>query len=1254
MAIKFQDLVESPITGALKPGPERQPEKIGFQGPINKQQAPKKRSLALKPEVQAPATKPQAQAKTDSYRNPFSESLSLLDPIAITKRMNVVKTGFRQHRGYSPDPDTLSRFVFNDLTDDQLSGLFNWKPNWLTYHAGDNKYDASKATASIHEGERIEEVASIEDWQRKLESKSEPEKIMLDFIPFVGYSNQQWFWNAASEAVDEPSKLTDTKWLLNKMKSNPYVEFMVKGLTEATEKGTPAGLLKMAYRNLENIPKLQNENYRREVAQKAPYEALDSLFALAAIASVAGIKVGGKRALDHLKAETIPGLLESIPPEHARIITREIARGKRITYNAMLGPLTWTGAGGGGPTRRVAGEGEQLSIFGKKVMDDITSRYPGVKNTVDDVTGELKKAAQPSLEEMPKYAGSINLNRLDAETDVKEFILETSKRYEGKISEARRGTIKNEETQKLADQLGMSVSDVLKRKKGQAYNAEQVTAAREINLASAESTWKAAKQAAESDSTENLIKFQKQLQRHVAIQAEVSGVSTEAGRALQAHKILAKSEPAKLEADALKAMIESLGGREITKEIAERMSKIDPNDITAVNKFIRETAKVKTTDKVFEAWVNSILSGPLTHIVNITSNTLTALSRPVERSVAATLDFLRSAATGKRFRFLGEVPADFVGMAKGVTDGVRKGIWAFINEMPTDNMGKIETNVQQAIKGRTGKVIRTPGRLLVASDEFFKTVNYTGDLYAGAYRKAAIEGLKGKERVKKMAEFIDKPTEDLTEAAHADALYRTFTQPLGTLGKTISKARNYWGIKYIIPFMRTPVNIAKYGIERTPIEFLNMLRRNDFKNIPDEAIDKLARATMGSLMGAGVVTYAKQGLITGSGPTDKAERDALYRRGWQPYSILVGDTYYSFQRLEPLGTVLGLSADYAELSGTLKDNDIGSIAAKISLSFGKNLTSKTFMSGLSNLLNAISDPERYAENWLEMTAGSIVPMSSLLSWTARIKDNTIRNVQGPKEAIKSKIPGQTQAIRPKVDLWGRKLEYQGSAAYRSLSPARVSGKTDDMVEKELERLGLTPSEPGKSIMGVKLDDEQYYNYQVLSGKFAKRRLDNLIKSDDYKSAGFVEQQSMINQAITSARSEVGYAVLLPTLPGGESILKINEGVRDVKEQAKVNDEKLSQDDHIELREWYMGEMDLTLKQEILPNASAKSKQGWKEFYEIWLQVKQAMYENELSFNSNDMKPVKNWYKEELRITKEQNPEFTKEFGRYPAAAWVKY
>ena len=77
---------------------------------------------------------------------------------------------------------------------------------------------------------------------------------------------------------------------------------------------------------------------------------------------------------------------------------------------------------------------------------------------------------------------------------------------------------------------------------------------------------------------------------------------------------------------------------------------------------------------------------------------------------------------------------------------------------------------------------------------------------------------------------------------------------------------------------------------------------------------------LGTGLGMVVAQWVADGTITGSAPRDRGRADLMRADGWQPYSIRIGDTYYSYQRLDPLamtlGTPAGVAAVGARAAGT--------------------------------------------------------------------------------------------------------------------------------------------------------------------------------------------------------------------------------------------------------------------------------------------------------------------------------------------------
>jgi hypothetical protein len=765
--------------------------------------------------------------------------------------------------------------------------------------------------------------------------------------------------------------------------------------------------------------------------------------------------------------------------------------------------------------------------------------YQRLKDAVrDQIAKEQVEGPQLGLlpegvvETPPPFAGNINLGRIQTPDDVKNLITDVARANRGVIEEARRGVITHEETARLADTIGLTADKLLKRQRGKAFNAEEALAARQILTQSAEDTYELARLARTGDEG-GKVEFLLGLQRHIALQKQVSGLTAEAGRTLSAMRIAGESAPAR--ARAFKRVVEAIGGEEkLTEEIIDRLAKIDPESptfIRDVNIFIRDVSEAKTSDKVFEVWVNALLSGPQTHVVNTVSNALTALSRPLlERPTAATLDFFRATFTGtERQRFFRETAADLFGMTQGLREGVRRGLEAYQTELAAFGRTKLEIApaARQAIKGETGRAVRVPSRALIAADEFFKSVNFQGELHALAFRQAVQEGRRGGARAARIAEILRNPSGELLEKATGEALYRTFQAELGPAGQQLQSFRNSVnGARYITPFIRTPVNITKFGLERTPLNFLRLAVKAKRGELQGVALaDELAKPVMGSLIGAAVAWGVSGGLISGGGPRDPSRRQALRATGWQPYSVKVGDQWVSYGRLEPLGIVLGLTSDYVELFDTLEHEDA---VGKISLAIAQNLTNKTFLRGLSDAINAASDPERFGERWVRGLTGTAVPTG--IAQLARGIDPTMRRPETALQGLQARVPFLSSQVPPIRDIWGQPVLLPETGPERFLSPIRRSPVIQDKASQEIVRLDVRPGSPRRQLGRIELSSGEYERYSELAGTLARRMVKGFVESPGYDRLPDLIKAQKLEDLFNKARAAARVAAKGEALP----------------------------------------------------------------------------------------------------------------------------
>ena len=415
--------------------------------------------------------------------------------------------------------------------------------------------------------------------------------------------------------------------------------------------------------------------------------------------------------------------------------------------------------------------------------------------------------------------GNVRVDKLESPQDIGQA-LKIAENVAGGFDAARRGRISHAETQALAQDLGMTADDLLARRKGQAFSAEEAYAARAILAKSGNELVNIAKRIrslGDDPGSEALAIFRKALVRHAAIQEQVSGMTAEAGRALSAFRMAANSRD--IPGRVLEGLASAGGGAGRLKDAADRIIDLEA-DPSNLNRFIEKVSKPKFSDRAQEIWYNYLLSGPQTHAVNILSNTMTALGQVPEHAIAAGIGATRRAIgreASDRVLF-SELGARAVGLLQGTKEGLREFARALRTGEAADFVNKLEHQTQKAVPGIKGEVLRVPTRLLTAEDELFKAIARRMELSGLAIRQAAKEGRTGQEAKDRAAELLVDPTDDMMAKALDYGRYLTFQRPLGDgLAGGLSRiTQNQPYLKAVLPFIRTPTNLIKFTAEPRP------------------------------------------------------------------------------------------------------------------------------------------------------------------------------------------------------------------------------------------------------------------------------------------------------------------------------------------------------------------------------------------------------------------------------------------------------
>jgi hypothetical protein len=76
----------------------------------------------------------------------------------------------------------------------------------------------------------------------------------------------------------------------------------------------------------------------------------------------------------------------------------------------------------------------------------------------------------------------------------------------------------------------------------------------------------------------------------------------------------------------------------------------------------------------------------------------------------------------------------------------------------------------------------------------------------------------------------------------------------------------------------------------------------------------------------------------------------MMRQGWQPYSVKIDGRDFAYNRMDPVGMVMGLSADLVEIlqnSDGANAKEVEEAMIAVTASIASNVTSKTYLRGVS-------------------------------------------------------------------------------------------------------------------------------------------------------------------------------------------------------------------------------------------------------------------------------------------------------------------
>lgn len=479
-------------------------------------------------------------------------------------------------------------------------------------------------------------------------------------------------------------------------------------------------------------------------------------------------------------------------------------------------------------------------------------------------------------------------------------------------------------------------------------------------------------------------------------------------------------------------------------EIIAAAQGVDFNDPEAAAGFYRTFVKPKLGDWLDKLRYNSMLSSPNTHINNASSNYQgTGLIAPIEKTLAGGLDWLSAPFRGgKRTKFAGEGAAYAKGYYSKLGEAAHRAADVMRGAVSDTQFDRRAIPLTK--KGTLGRKVENTldfaGKLLQASDEFFSTMVKGGA--ESALKLRAEKGVKIGDAGKLAADEARRRLFNSEFGLPEDGYVLKALEYIPSKVLEATQSKNpvtSMMAKFTFPFVRVPANIAKAALEYSPAGAVTLWGAADKQT-------QLAKAIMGTSIAVGTAALLSSDRITWAEPTNAKRKAAFRAAGMQPYSIKIGNNWYSYSKLHPaIAFNLAFAAAWKEAhdNKTLSEDELdtlGQVAAK----WVNFYADQSYVKNIGDFVAAAKGDSDKATAYFSNYPQQLIPFRALMGWIERATDPVQRQAD-PKgtamerqlQQIAAQIPGLAQTVPARLGPDGQPIENQ-NRLLNAFSPIRVT------------------------------------------------------------------------------------------------------------------------------------------------------------------------------------------------------------------------
>jgi len=842
---------------------------------------------------------------------------------------------------------------------------------------------------------RAKIVPGIKEYPKQIKEVMTPEKRLQ------GVSDL--FSNPATIALFGLTDIVPGGGIVPKLGKRIVEKQLAKGVVkEGVEKFAKEGAEKLVKEETERLVREGAGKLAREEAERLAREGVEKL-AKGEAERVTGKAISATTPLPsptggEMASQAQKGVKAAVGeyPEEAALFGKKVstAREKTATSLALERKIQEEA------TLKARQAGAKVLARGSSAVEESTSK--GIISQVENPTNPY-----------------FNVNKLNVETEAKQGLKQAIEETKPLIEQKVGKKLSNQEAVDFANGTATTLHKAVSREETLQWEAKMLKA-RQLLAAQAESG------TVTREYIDNLLTIKTQ--------------GTDIARKLQSLGISADSAIISAKDAILEAILKV---NKNTDEILAAAKGVDFNDLGQATAFYRQFIAPKASEWLDLLRYNSMLSSPNTHIINISSNFQgTGIIAPIEKTILGGVDFLKSAITGKeRQYFVGEGAA----YTKAYYSNLKEAVHKFADVMGGKSFsGNPDLRQLPLTTGGVRKAaentLALPMKLLEGMDQFFTTLTQAGEKGGLEYRVAKgitvgnidMKALEAAQKRLFRGELLPADEGHILGAldAGAQALFslRHSSNPVVAL---ISK--------FTFPFVKTPINILKQGVEYSPLGFSTMWGAAN-------KTEQFTKALMGSSIGLATATLVGSDRLSWGEPANATRKAEFRAAGILPYSVKIGDKWVSYSKLHPAVSFnLALAA---AVNDSLNNQTMDETQAQVVLEglskWVNFFADQSYMKNMGDFIAStkgdVEGPMRYVSGYIQQ----LIPYRALLGWVTRIVDPYQRQADPDGniltkqlQQIASGIPFVSESVPTRKGPTGKPIENQ-DRLFNAFSPARIS------------------------------------------------------------------------------------------------------------------------------------------------------------------------------------------------------------------------